>query len=302
MSQSATISPAPKAALVIGATGGVGGEVASTLLARRWRVRALNRKPEIATRTTSRLAGIEWVKGDAMEPASVIAAAEGCALIFHGANPPQYRNWEGQVIRMLDSTIAAAKAHGARIAFPGTVYNFGPDAGALVDERAPQNPLTEKGRLRVLMERRLEAAASDGLRVIVVRAGDFFGPFTTSNSWFSNVFAAPGRPVRLMMRPGPARVGHSWAYLPDMAEAIVRLAERADDFAPFEVFHFGGHWTDLAADIPEAIRRVVGRKIPIIPFPGSWSACSRPSTRPSARCWRCATCGSGRCGWTTPSS
>lgn len=217
--------------------------------------------------TTSRLAGIEWVKGDAMEPASVIAAAEGCALIFHGANPPGYHNWEGQVIRMLDSTIAAAKTHGARIFFPGTVYNFGPDAGVLVDEHAPQNPLTLKGKLRVAMERHLEAAATEGVRVIVVRAGDFFGPFTTSNSWFSNVFAPPGRPVRLMMRPGSTKIGHAWAYLPDLVETVVRLAEHTDDFAPFEVFHFGGHWTDQAVDIPEVIRRVVDRKIPIIPFP-----------------------------------
>ena len=35
-------------ALVIGATGGIGGELARTLLARGWRVRALNRNPEAA--------------------------------------------------------------------------------------------------------------------------------------------------------------------------------------------------------------------------------------------------------------
>ncbi len=267
MSQSSTKPPAPKTALVIGATGSIGGEVGRALLARGWRVRALNRNPDMAATAAPRLAGADWVRGDAMLPASVIPAAEGCALIVHAANPPQYRNWEGLVMPMLDSTIAAAKAHGARIFFPGTVYNFGPDAGALVDERAPQNPLTRKGKLRVTMERRLEAAASDGVRVMIVRAGDFFGPFTTPNSWFSSVFAQPGRPVRLMMRPGPAKVGHAWAYLPDLAETIVRLAERADDFAPFEVFHFGGHWTDATADIPETIRRVVGRRIPIVAFP-----------------------------------
>ncbi len=34
-----------KIALVLGASGGVGGEMARTLLARGWRVRALNRNP-----------------------------------------------------------------------------------------------------------------------------------------------------------------------------------------------------------------------------------------------------------------
>ena len=258
-----------KTALVIGATGGVGGAVARTLLARGWRVRALNRNPETAAKTAPDLFGAEWVKGDAMDKASVIAAAEGCALIVHGANPPGYRNWAGLVVPMLDSTIAAAKAHGARILFPGTVYNFGPDAGALVDERAPQHPVTRKGKLRVAMEQRLEAAARDGVPVIIVRAGDFFGPVGSANNWFSSVFAQPGQPVRMMLRPGSARIGHAWAYLPDVAETMVRLVERADEYASFEVFHFNGHWTDATTDIPEAVRRVVGRKVPIIPFP--WS-------------------------------
>jgi hypothetical protein len=45
--------------------------------------------------------------------------------------------------------------------FPGTVYNFGPDAFPLLSEHSPQRPLTRKGQIRVDMERRLEAAASN---------------------------------------------------------------------------------------------------------------------------------------------
>ncbi len=52
-------------ALVLGATGGIGGEMASRLLAAGWAVRALHRNP--AT-TNGRQAGIEWLKGDAMRP------------------------------------------------------------------------------------------------------------------------------------------------------------------------------------------------------------------------------------------
>jgi nucleoside-diphosphate-sugar epimerase len=255
-------------ALVIGATGGVGGAVARTLLARGWRVRALNRKPDAAAKTSVGLDAVEWIKGDAMNPADVIAAAEGAALIVHGANPPGYRNWGGLVLPMLDSTIAAAKASGARILFPGTVYNYGPDAGAMVSESAPQNPLTRKGVIRAEMERRLEAAAADGVRTIVVRAGDFFGPHSSANSWFSNALAQPGKPVSMMMYPGPKAIGHAWAYLPDLAETMVRLVERADEFRAFEAFHFNGHWVSPGIEIAHAVRRVVGRpKLPILPLP-----------------------------------
>src|SRR5436190_2238904 len=99
-----------KTALVIGATGGIGGAGA---------VRALNRDPERARQAGD---GLAWVKGDAMVEADVVAAAAGCEVIVHGANPPGYRNWAGLQLPMLASTIAAAKATGARILFPGTVY------------------------------------------------------------------------------------------------------------------------------------------------------------------------------------
>ncbi|WP_228277623.1 hypothetical protein, partial [Acinetobacter baumannii] len=85
---------------------------------------------------------------------------------------------------MLDNTIAAAKRVGARLLLPGTVYNFGPDAFPVLGEDSPQHPVTRKGRLRVMMEQRLKDASASGLDVLIVRAGDFFGP-KAANNWFS---------------------------------------------------------------------------------------------------------------------
>lgn len=48
-------------ALVVGATGGVGGAVARVLLARAWKVRGLNRDPAAASRKPGG-EGIEWVR------------------------------------------------------------------------------------------------------------------------------------------------------------------------------------------------------------------------------------------------
>ncbi|HEY2659148.1 MAG TPA: NAD-dependent epimerase/dehydratase family protein [Caulobacteraceae bacterium] len=267
-SSTAPLSTAPLA-LVIGATGGVGGEVARVLLARGWRVRALSRNPEAAARGGD--LAVEWVKGDAMDAASVAAAAMGAGLIVHGANPPGYRNWAGTVVPMIDNTIAAAKATGARILFPGTVYNYGRETFPLVGEAAPQKPRTRKGLLRVIMEQRLAAASRDGVRVLIVRAGDFFGPRSSASSWFGQGLVQAGKPVAMIMNPGRRGVGHAWAYLPDLAEAMVRLCERGDQLADFELFHFGGHWLERGEEMVQAIQGVVrqasGRKPPIIPFP-----------------------------------
>jgi nucleoside-diphosphate-sugar epimerase len=254
-----------RTAFIVGATGGIGSEVATALLRRSWRVRALTRRPpEVAEQASGRL-GIEWIRGDAMVAADVIAAAQGSHLIFHGANPPRYENWAGLALPMLDSSIAAAKASGARIVFPGTVYNFGPDAFPLLSERSPQRPLTRKGQIRVDMERRLETAATAGVRALIVRAGDYFGP-RAGNSWFSQGLISSGRPLRSIAYPGPRAVGHAWAYLPDVAETIAQLLER--DLAAFEVFHFEGHWFERGIQIAAVVRRVVGNpRLPIRSFP-----------------------------------
>jgi nucleoside-diphosphate-sugar epimerase len=254
---------APRTALVLGATGGIGGEVALALLKRGWRVRSLHREPERAAHKTPHLAQVQWVAGDAMQREDVVAAAEGAAVIVHGVNPPGYRNWRGLALPMLENSIAAAKESGARLVFPGTVYNFGPDAFPNLTERSPQNPLTRKGRIRVEMEQRLEVASRDGMRTLVVRAGDFFGS-RAGNSWFAQGLIKPGKPVRSILYPGRPNAGHAWAYLPDVAATIAQLLERESDLNTFDVFHFEGHWFEQGIEIAHAIQRVVGERTPSI--------------------------------------
>jgi nucleoside-diphosphate-sugar epimerase len=254
-----------RAALVVGATGGIGRAVAEALIAHGWRVTALHRDPERARRISPDLP-VDWVRGDAMNEADVVAAAKGAGIIFHGANPPGYTRWRELAIPMLANAIVAARASGARLIFPGNVYNFGPDAGSVIDESSPQNPTTRKGAVRVEMERMLASGAPDGLRSIVVRAGDFLGD--VPGSWFRAVMVKPGRPVRFVTYPGRRDVGHAWAYLPDLAETIVRLADIERDLEPFDVFHFGGHWVEPGEEICHAVRRVTGRPdLPIRSFP-----------------------------------
>lgn len=248
-----------KVALVLGATGGIGGEVARGLRRRGWQVRALHRK---ADRMAGR-DGLDWVAGDAMVPGSVAAAAAGAELIVHAVNPPGYRNWGELVLPMLDSSIAAARASGARILLPGTVYNYGPDAGLVLDETAPQHPVTRKGAIRAEMERRL---AGSGLPVLVLRAGDFFGP-RAGNNWFAQGLVKPGRPVAAIANPGAAGVGHQWAYLPDVAETMLRLVETVPATG-FQTFHMAGQWDATGREMAEAIRTALGRPdLPVRRFP-----------------------------------
>jgi nucleoside-diphosphate-sugar epimerase len=249
-------------ALVIGATGGIGGATAEKLAAAGWRVRAMNRNPDAAR--VGREA-FEWVKGDAMVEADVVAAAQGASLIVHGANPPGYRNWAGLQLPMLAATIAAARASGARIVFPGTVYNYGPDAFPSLDEASPQHPLTRKGAIRVQMEQALRQAANDGVKVLIVRAGDFFGP-KPGNNWLSQGLVKPGKPIAAVSYPGPLAIPHAWAYLPDVAETMVRLATNSEGLSDFETFHMQGQ-TFTGEAFVAALSEAVGRRLAIQRLP-----------------------------------
>lgn len=256
-----------RSALVLGATGGVGRETARALLAHGWKVRALHRDPARAQRRFPDLAQVEWLEGDALRAEQVLAAAASVSVIVHAVNPPGYKNWAGLVLPMLESSIAAARATGARLVLPGTVYNFGPQVPALVDESTPQQPTTRKGKIRVAMEQRLREASQQGVPVLIVRAGDFFGP-RAGNSWFSQGLVKPGRPLRSVVYPGPHDAGHAWAYVPDLAETVARLLARANELEPFAVFHFRGHGFERGVEFAEAIRAAAGApSAPVRRFP-----------------------------------
>src|SRR4030095_12948355 len=89
--------------LVLGATGGIGGELARQLRDAGWTVRALWRGARQAAEVRE---GITWLRGDAMDRRDVLAAAKGCTVIVHAVNPPGYRRWSELVLAILDNTTA----------------------------------------------------------------------------------------------------------------------------------------------------------------------------------------------------
>src|SRR3978361_367396 len=91
----ATAATTGKTVLVLGATGGIGGEVARQLRDAGWKVRALHRGGQLPTEQRD---GIEWIRGDAMNRADVMSAASGCSVIVHAVNPPGYRRWSELVL------------------------------------------------------------------------------------------------------------------------------------------------------------------------------------------------------------
>lgn len=250
-----------KIALVLGATGSFGSQMAAALIDTGWSVRALQRNPVAAQAELPDLA-VTWIAGDAMNTEDVARAAKGVQLIVHAVNPPKYQRWRELALPMLDNSIAAARSEGARILLPGVVYNYAPDAGSKIGEDHAQQPATRKGQVRVEMEQHLEQS---GVRCLILRAGDYFGGRGT-NAWFHYIFKA-GQPLRSMLYPGDHRIAHDWAYLPDMTRAAVQILAREDELQTFERFHFSSYQL-TGQQFIDTVRSVSGQpRLPVRSLP-----------------------------------
>jgi nucleoside-diphosphate-sugar epimerase len=242
--------------LVLGAAGRFGRVAAEAFRDSGWEVASLVRGASAHAAAT----GTRVVEVDARDSESVADAARGMDVVLHALNPP-YTQWQTQVPVLAEAAIAAARASNATLLLPGNVYNYGAGMPAVLDEATPMHPTSRKGALRVELEAHLRDAA---IRTIVLRAGDFFGG-GSRGSWFDRVIIRYIDQKRLTY-PGPLDVVHEWAYLPDLAAAMVPLAEARAQFDAFETFGFAGHAV-TGAEFTRAIMRTFRRDMTIATMP-----------------------------------
>jgi nucleoside-diphosphate-sugar epimerase len=161
--------------------------------------------------------------------------------------------------------IAAARMSGATVMIVGNVYVFGRNAPEIYTEDIPCAPTTRKGAIRVTMEHTFEAAATArGVRSIILRGGDFIEREKTGN-WFDSYMTNKLHKGEFTY-PGRRDAVHAWAYLPDMARAMVGLAEVRDRLPAFASFGFEGY--SLTGDaLHKAVELAVGRSLKIARFP-----------------------------------
>jgi glycosyltransferase involved in cell wall biosynthesis len=81
-------------------------------------------------------AGVPVLALDARDAAAVRRAAEGCTLLFHGANPPGYRHWREHGLPMLEAMACRTPVVGVPI---GAAPELLPEGGGeLVPSESPQ--------------------------------------------------------------------------------------------------------------------------------------------------------------------
>ena len=116
------------------------------------------------------------------------------------------------------------------------------------------------------MEETLRSASAEGVRVLIVRAGDYFGPAAPNSGLGWTLHAAAAAPLGLRAGAFRRRTRLGLSSRPG-GDDRAPPAPRRRTSPHFEVFHFRGHWLEerrLAA----SIRRVTGRPdLPVSAFP-----------------------------------
>jgi len=255
--------------LVVGGTGGFGRAVIEELLRRGLPTRCLVRDPSKAERVLGSNPGLEVIQGNAEDGPAVLSASQNCGAIVHAVNFP-YPQWVPHMAKATAQVITAARAANATILFPGNVYGLGPQSSGPLTEDAPNLPSADKGTLRVTIENSLQQAAEEGPeRVIILRAGDYFGP-TVRNGLVDPLFenAMLGKPLRAI---GKLDIPHQWAFVPDLARAAIDLLGASERLNAFEVVHFSGYVPPTQRDFLKLIAQQAGKpELPVRAVP--WSA------------------------------
>ncbi|XVJ68326.1 MAG: epimerase [Rhizobacter sp.] len=235
MNNSAVPTPTsnPRTVLILGAAGRLGYAATQAFARAGWRVVAQARRAP----TAGWPAGVKHITKP-LQATSQLCSQAGphTQAVVYAVNPVLTRCSQ-DMLPWACAGMDVAQRLKALFILPGNVYPFGESMPPLLTAQTPIAPSTVKGRLRADLEAEMRARSTQGLRCTVLRAGDFFGG--GAGSWFDLVIAKSLQQGRLVY-PGPLGVQHAWAYLPDLAQAMVRLAQQ-NTLPAFSEFQFPGH-------------------------------------------------------------
>ncbi|WP_433602299.1 NAD-dependent epimerase/dehydratase family protein [Nocardia sp. CA-135953] len=201
--------------VILGA-GPVGRSVAAALIARGIR-------PRVVTRSGTTIDGTQACRADVADPEATRAALDGATVVFQCAQPP-YHRWSKEFPSIQGSVVRACEASGALLVAIENLYGYGPVSVPMTEDCA-MKPTTRKGVVRAAMwAELLDAHQSGRIRATAVRASDFFGAGVRDSAYGERFFGpllAGGKAQVL----GSPQARHAITYVPDLAEAAVRVAE-----------------------------------------------------------------------------
>ncbi len=170
--------------------------------------------------------GVEVVAADISEPAQAIDACADAAIIYSCVGLT-YQGWPEKWPAMMAGMLDGAAAAQARFIFMDNCYMYGPVTVPMTEDL----PLTDYGNkpaTRAKITRMWQQAHESGrVEAASVRASDFYGP-GVKNAVLGDLSIgrlAKGKSAQVVGDPDQP---HSFAYVPDVARALITVGEAED--------------------------------------------------------------------------
>jgi nucleoside-diphosphate-sugar epimerase len=247
--------------IVIFGYGPVGRATAERLVAQGLSVRVAQR-----SRPVDLLTGASFQTCNVLDAAAARRAVEGAGQIVVAIGFPYLSDiWRRVWPRAMENLISACEANGARMVFVDNLYMYGPQRDPLREDML----LTDYGvkpTVRAEITRLWMTACKVGrVRAAALRAPDFYGPGVSQSHLGELAFGAIAKGKRAFLI-APPDMPHDFAYVPDIARAVVTLLDAPDDA-------FGQSWHVPCApiktprEILELGARALGVKLRINALP-----------------------------------
>lgn len=215
---------------ILGANGTIGKILARELPAYTDKIRLVSRNPIRVNESD------ELMPLDLTQPGAVEKAVQGSEVVYLVVGL-EYRTtvWEQFWPALMRDTVNACLKHDAKLVFFDNVYMYGKDHMSHLTEDTPVNPPSRKGAVRKWISRILLEAVKDmGLKALIARSADFYGPGNENNFVTQMVLKNLAAGKKPMWFVGPD-IKHSFTYTIDAGKATALLGNTPDAFG--QVWH-----------------------------------------------------------------
>jgi nucleoside-diphosphate-sugar epimerase len=215
--------------VILGASGAIGMEIIKELQSKNLPFRAVERSKTIPN--------IETTHADISKIDELKKALVGATHVYSCVGVKyDTKIWQQVWPQITDNLIEACSEINATLVFFDNIYLYGPTPLEIpITEHHPRNPPSNKGTVRLSLEKKLMTAFESGkLKGLIARAGDFYGPGAKLSMLYNSVLD------RMLVGKNPQWLAnpdllHTYTYTPDAARACVTLA--LDESSYGQVWH-----------------------------------------------------------------
>ncbi|HLN52397.1 MAG TPA: NAD-dependent epimerase/dehydratase family protein [Lentimicrobium sp.] len=261
---------------ILGGGGAIGNELAKALTIYTSEIKIVNRNP-VKINDTDMV-----FKADLLKTDEVDAAVEGSSVVYLTAGLPyNIKYWKTNWPVVMSNVIEACIKANAKLVVFDNMYMYHPSSLDHMSEDAFINPVSEKGKVRMLLNRMLfDAIEKRKLSALIARCADYYGPGEIQTSMIWQTVIKPLKEGKKASWMGSPNYKHSFTYTPDAGKATALLGNTPDAYN--QVWHLptapdpltGRQWIEaFAAEFgvkpdfrtaPKSVVRIMGLFMPIM--------------------------------------